>query len=359
MAQSHIEVRVDLQDANGLPYPGFKAYFYNAGTTTPRTVYTDEALTIPHAVPVVADSAGLLPRIFVPVGTYKAKYTTSGDVDIRTDDNIDPGLSTSAGALAVANGGTGATTAASARSNLSVPSQAVFDALDTRVTDVETTLANPLIAPNDVTTYAAAINPNFTAKQVQTITLTGNLTLGATVTGTAGQEFTVILIQDATGNRVITLGAGFHVATGVQPVFSTTANSVDVITGIMRTSSIAEVTSIKVQDNVLKYAVVTIRNPYAVSTSPSVAHGIVNPISAIPYLECITANQGYAVGDKLIFGTLTDGAANTTKPTAFWNATNVGASCPNTLPVVMNFSTQVQGAITAANWKIMALVQGE
>jgi hypothetical protein len=78
--------------------------------------------------------------------------------------------------------------------------------------------------------------------------LTGNLTLGATVTGTAGQEFTVILIQDATGNRVITLGAGFKYSDNVQPVFSITANSVDIISGIMRTASIAEILSIKIAD---------------------------------------------------------------------------------------------------------------
>lgn len=235
-------------DDNGDPLPGAKLYFYDAGTTTPRTVYSDAALSVAITQPVVADSAGRFAVIYQTPGTFKYKLTTSADVLVEEKDNMDPGLGTAAGALPVASGGTGSTTASGARSNLSVPSQAAFDALDTRVTDVEDILDAPLIAPNATTTYASSINPDFTANQVQTITLTGNLTLGATVTGTAGQEWTILLVQDATGNRTVSFGAGFKFSGGVTPKVSTTANAVDVLTGYMRTASEAVITGIKIQD---------------------------------------------------------------------------------------------------------------
>lgn len=77
-------------DANGDVSPGAKAYFYQTGTTTPITTYSDEALTTPHAAPVVADSEGIFPPVYVS-GTVEAKVTltTSADVTL-TGYPIDP-----------------------------------------------------------------------------------------------------------------------------------------------------------------------------------------------------------------------------------------------------------------------------
>lgn len=55
---------IAMNDANGKPYSGALAYFYQTGTTTPATVYQDNALTTPHASPVVANSEGRFPAIF-------------------------------------------------------------------------------------------------------------------------------------------------------------------------------------------------------------------------------------------------------------------------------------------------------
>lgn len=55
-----------LNDVNGAPYAGAKAYFYLTTTTTPAAVYQDSALVSPHAVPVVANSEGRFPAIFAP-----------------------------------------------------------------------------------------------------------------------------------------------------------------------------------------------------------------------------------------------------------------------------------------------------
>ena len=110
-------------DLNGLIQAGSKLYFFDAGTTTDRTVFQDAAKTVSHAQPVIADGMGEFPVIYMPGGTFKVELRTSADVVLHTIDNLDPGLASDGGALPIAEGGTGATTAAAARTNLATASQ--------------------------------------------------------------------------------------------------------------------------------------------------------------------------------------------------------------------------------------------
>lgn len=66
-------------DANGDPVSGALAYWYEAGTSTPLTVYTTSALTTPHASPQVADANGVFTQIFVASGT-------AAKVDVKDPD---------------------------------------------------------------------------------------------------------------------------------------------------------------------------------------------------------------------------------------------------------------------------------
>lgn len=45
-------------DANGQPLAGGSVYHYVVGTTTPKTTYQNQALTVPNTNPVVLNSAG-------------------------------------------------------------------------------------------------------------------------------------------------------------------------------------------------------------------------------------------------------------------------------------------------------------
>ena len=247
MSMSYRHVIEQPLDGNGNPYPGAKLFSYNTGGLVARTVYSDAALTIPITQPVIADSNGKFPNIFVQAGTYRYILKTSADVVITDQDNVDPGLSGSSGALPLALGGTGATTAAAARSNLGVPSTAVTTGLDGRVTAVEQTLAVPLLEPSTTVTYAASLALDFTTSVTKTITLTGNITYSAP-TGTAGQQFRIIQIQDATGSRTWTFNSNYKPPGGVFPPASRTANAIDIIEGYFRTTTEAQITSIKVQD---------------------------------------------------------------------------------------------------------------
>lgn len=75
-------------DANGNPLAGCKLYIYETGTSTPASVYEDYALSIAHAHPIVADSAGIIPMFWVADGTYRARLQDASGNEIFDDDGI-------------------------------------------------------------------------------------------------------------------------------------------------------------------------------------------------------------------------------------------------------------------------------
>ncbi len=72
---------------NFTPADGALLYFYEAGTTTPKTVYTDRGETIAHANPVVADAGGVFAPIYVS-GLYKMVLKDKNGVTQWTEDNL-------------------------------------------------------------------------------------------------------------------------------------------------------------------------------------------------------------------------------------------------------------------------------
>lgn len=66
---------------------GGKVYYFNAGTSTPKTTYSDEDETIPNSHPVILDAAGRLPDVFF-TGTAKQILKDSDDIQIWERDNV-------------------------------------------------------------------------------------------------------------------------------------------------------------------------------------------------------------------------------------------------------------------------------
>ncbi len=83
--------RLQYSNASGAPLAGAKLFFYLAGTSTATGVYSDSDLTTLHASPVVADSAGMFPDIFLStLNTYKAVLKRSDDTTVWTADDYAP-----------------------------------------------------------------------------------------------------------------------------------------------------------------------------------------------------------------------------------------------------------------------------
>jgi len=74
-------------DADGKPVAGAKIYTYLTGTVTPTATYTDGALTIAAANPIIADSAGRFLVYCTPGVSYKWVIQAADGSAIRT---IDP-----------------------------------------------------------------------------------------------------------------------------------------------------------------------------------------------------------------------------------------------------------------------------
>jgi hypothetical protein len=74
-------------DNNGDPLSGGKLYFYDTGTTTPKTTYSDAAQTLTNTNPVILDADGRAGDIFYS-GDAKLVIKTSADVTLETVDPV-------------------------------------------------------------------------------------------------------------------------------------------------------------------------------------------------------------------------------------------------------------------------------
>lgn len=80
-----------VNDLNGKPIVGAKAFFYEGGTSTPISVYQDYGLLTPHSNPLLTDGYGRWPVVFlddVSETFYRVRVTTATGVIIYDTDQI-------------------------------------------------------------------------------------------------------------------------------------------------------------------------------------------------------------------------------------------------------------------------------
>lgn len=86
---------------------GAKLYTYLTGTSTPQSVYTDYALSVAHANPVVADSNGVFPVMYWGnTNRYRLTLKTSADVTLWTVDDCGPDTASGLGVPSLAGSNT-------------------------------------------------------------------------------------------------------------------------------------------------------------------------------------------------------------------------------------------------------------
>lgn len=81
-----------ITNDNGTPQSGAKLLHYLEDTVSDLTVYQDSAGSTPHAQPVVCDSGGFVPLIYVDdTSDWKVIITDADDVELQTYNNLDKG----------------------------------------------------------------------------------------------------------------------------------------------------------------------------------------------------------------------------------------------------------------------------
>jgi hypothetical protein len=88
--------RMQQFDSNGRLLSGARLFLFDGGTGTPRVGYRDLALSSEHPNPILADSSGRLPLIYLDDGYYRQRLTSRTGTLVFDDDNI-PVLTSAAG----------------------------------------------------------------------------------------------------------------------------------------------------------------------------------------------------------------------------------------------------------------------
>lgn len=99
------------------------------------------------------------------------------------------------------------------------------------------TLDGPLAATVTTLTDASTIALDFTLSNNFTVTLAGNRTLGNPTGLVVGQSGSIFIVQDATGSRTLAYSSYWKFPAGTAPTLTTTANAVDRIDFIVRSST--------------------------------------------------------------------------------------------------------------------------
>lgn len=86
--------RQQFIDGNGDPYAGGKLYFFIAGTTTPKSVYSTADGAIALGTYVDLDSSGYAPAIYLAPGGYKVQLWDQYNNIIWTQDGVEDIAST-------------------------------------------------------------------------------------------------------------------------------------------------------------------------------------------------------------------------------------------------------------------------
>jgi hypothetical protein len=116
MAISVLNPTSQFFDNAGDPLNGGTVTVQDAGTTDARAIYTDTALSSSATNPIPLDAYGRPTQgmIYTAATAYKLIGKSSAGTTLWTRDNIDPGVPIGTGVLAIANGGTGASTGSAA-----------------------------------------------------------------------------------------------------------------------------------------------------------------------------------------------------------------------------------------------------
>jgi len=226
-----------------IPSDGMKASFFEVGTSTPLTTYSDVGLTTPNASPVVSDGNGMFSDIFIGVSADMVLTDKNNTVIFSADTVYEPGsqISSLAASLVTVLDTAGNFTAGDAEAVLAEMaanwvrkdradtitgdktfSGATLDMGDNQL--IQPVLTDYAIQHNVITSVAGVLTIDMATGNSFEVTLTENITsiviTNPPAAGLKGQ-FTLEVIQDnAGGAYTMAQPAGVIAPGGILPVIS-------------------------------------------------------------------------------------------------------------------------------------------
>lgn len=274
-------------DDNGDPLSGGKIFTYAAGTTTPKTTYTDYTGGTAHANPIILDAAGRPPsEVWLNYGdAYKFILKDSNDTLVGTFDNIDgiPPININ---LVRLYGST------SGYIDLVAPAVAG---------------ANTVTFPAQTGTVALTANPTFTGtSSFATITASENITGSKTISGrllSASQTVTIdqYLYMGGTGQIKLPVGSTAQRAgafSGTGQISGTTLTITNVTSGSLYIGATITGTGVTAGTRVVDFLTGSGNvGTYTVSVSQTVSAGTAIAdapvVGMIRYNNSTNAFEGY------------------------------------------------------------------
>jgi len=246
-----VEPRIRVGDGI-LNFGGSTLSFFDFGTSNPKTTFSDFALSSANTDPVVSDSDGLFPNIFLDIQASVTLKTSTGVVIYGPIDTFAPEDGITALAAAVVNvldsaGNFTATDVELVLKEISddwakLARTNTFSAIQTFTAAVQMSdqelrralLLDYAIKHNSVSSVAGVLTLDLTTGNSFVTTLTENITTvtisNPPATGNYGQ-FVIKIIQDGTGGAfTVTWPASVIWPGGTAPVITTSNGAIDEIT---------------------------------------------------------------------------------------------------------------------------------
>ncbi len=251
MAFRFVEPRTRVGDGI-VSFGGAKLFFFDFGTTDAKVTHSDFARTVPNTDPVVADSDGLFPDIFLDIqAEVTLKSSTDvviyGPEDIYAPEDGISALAASAVSVLDTAGNFTATDVEAALTEISddwgkLARTNTWSAIQTysaalQISDQElrrALLLDYAIKHTVVASASGVLTLNLTTGNSFVTTLTENVTSVVVSNPLASEyvQFVLKLIQDGAGGAfTVAWPAAFLFPGGTDPVMSVANNAIDEVTG--------------------------------------------------------------------------------------------------------------------------------